>query len=206
MEKLRDTVREKLGEDYKVTESKGSKPKIKVINVGEEEIQLDDVSLIDTIKKQNKIDEEAYMKIVKRIVKKRREDNTRAGGGRQVEGSVIMEVDEMTHELLRREKLNIGWRKCLVFDHYTVKRCFKCWGYYHIAKNCKREETCHKCAGNHKASDCKATKMRCVNCMHKIKKYNLKINGEHGALSRICPTFIRAVEEEKKRTGWESVK
>lgn len=207
MEKLRDTVREKLGEDFKVTEPKGIKPKIKVVNVGEEEIQLDDVSLIDTIKKQNKIDEESYIKIVKKMDKGRSDDNTHAGGGRKEDGSLIMEVDEMTHEImLRREKLNIGWRKCRVFDHYSVKRCFKCWGYYHIAKNCKREETCHKCAGNHKVSDCKAKKMRCVNCMHKIKAYNLKINDEHDALSRKCPTFIRALEEEKKRSGWESTK
>lgn len=93
-----------------------------------------------------------------------------------------------------------------MFDHYSVKRCFKCWGYYHIAKNCKREETCHKCAGNHKVSDCKASTMKCVNCMYKIKTYNVKINDEHDALSRKCPTFIRALEEEKKRTGGESTK
>lgn len=79
--------------------------------------------------------------------------------------------------------------------------CFKCWGYYHIAKNCKRQETCHKCAGEHKASECKATKLRCVNCIYKNKTHNLKINDEHDALSMKCLTYIRALEEEKKRTG-----
>jgi len=48
MEKLRDTAREKLGEDFKVTERKGSKPKLKVLNVEEEELQLDDVILIQS--------------------------------------------------------------------------------------------------------------------------------------------------------------
>jgi len=135
MEKLRETVREKLAEDFKVTEPRGSKPKLKVVNVGEEELKLNDVSLIDTIKKQNNIDD---IKIVKRVIKGRSNNDTRAGGGRKEDGSLILEVDEMTHELLlSREKINIGWRKCLVFDHYSVKRCFKCWGYYHIAKNCK---------------------------------------------------------------------
>lgn len=106
--------------------------------------------------------------------------------------------------MLNKEKINIGWRKCFVFDYYNVKRCYKCWGYYHIAKNCTRQETCFKCAGNHKASDCTTTKKRCVNCMHKIKMYNLKINDEHEAMSVKCPTYIRALEEEKKRTGWDS--
>jgi len=71
------------------------------------------------------------------------------------------------------------------------------WGFYHIAKNCTRQYTCHKCAGSHIASDCIATSKRCINCMHKIKMFNLKIND---ALSEECPTFKRAFEEEKKRT------
>jgi len=66
-----------------------------------------------------------------------------------------------------------------------------------------RNETCHKCAGNHKAADCTETKKRFVNCMFKIRTYNLKINDEHDALS---PTFKRMLQEEKRRTGWEDVK
>jgi len=46
--------------------------------------------------------------------------------------------------LLRKEKQNVGWKKYLIFNYINVKKCFKCWGYYHIAKNCTRNETCHK--------------------------------------------------------------
>jgi len=60
--------------------------------------------------------------------------------------------------------------------------------------------TCHKCASSHIASDCIATSKRCINCIHKIRMLNLKINNEHDALSEECPTFKRAFEEEKKRT------
>jgi hypothetical protein len=164
----------------------------------EKKSYLKDETLIDTIKKQNTIDarnEDLCIKIIKRMAK------DRSGG------SLILEVDIRTHELmLEKERINIGWNKCRVFDHYSIKRCFKCWGFYHIAKDCKRQETCSKCAANHKASECKAIKMRCVSCMHKNKTYNLKINEEHDALSRKCPTFIRALEEEKKRTGWVATK
>lgn len=78
-----------------------------------------------------------------------------------------------------KRKVNVGWRKYRVFNYFSVKRCFKCWGYYYIAKNCTRQETCHKCAGEHKADECKAKKRTCVNCMYTIKAYNLKINDEH---------------------------
>lgn len=98
--------------------------------------------------------------------------------------AVILEVDETTQELmLRREKINIGWRRCLVLKFYSVKRCFKCWGHYHLARDCTRQTTCHICAGSHKADECKETKKRCVNCMHKIKMFNVKISDDHDALS-----------------------
>lgn len=148
--------------------------------------------------KQNKIEderEEFHMRIIKKISK----ENTRE---REVNGSIIVELDDITHDsIMNRGKISVGWRQCRVFDYFSVKRCFKCWGYNHIAKNCMRQETCHKCAGEHKADECKAKKKRCVNCMHKIKAYNLKINEEHDALSRECPIYLRAIEQEKKRTG-----
>lgn len=210
VKKLKETICEKMGEDFEIMETRKIKPKIKVINVGEEEMKLNDRNLIDTITKQNKVDDKEegfYLRVVKRIIKEGKKGNTRVRGGNNEEGSLILEADEVTHDLmLKKEKINIGWRKCRVFNHYSVRRCFKCWGYYHIAKNCTRQDTCHKCAGNHKASECIATKKRCVNCMFKIRTYNLKISDEHDALSVECPTFIRALEEEKKRIGWDSSK
>jgi len=201
VQKLKEAVQAKLEKNYSMMESPQSKPKIKIINIGLEEMNLDDNELINTIKKQNKIDV-TNMRIVKKIVKEKR--NNQSERRRNEEGSIIMEVDEETHELiLKKAKLNVGWKKCPIFNHINVKRCFKCWGYYHIAKNCTREETCHKCAGTHNSRDCTATKKKCVNYMFKIRTYNLKINDEHDAL---CPTFKRALQEEKRRAGWEDAK
>jgi len=77
-----------------------------------------------------------------------------------------MEVDEETHKLiLKKAKFNVGRKNCPVFNHINVKRCFKCWGYYHIAKNCAQEETCHKYAGIHNSHDCTEIKKKCVNCL-----------------------------------------
>lgn len=172
---------EKLGKDFEIMEPKKIKPKLKVIN--EEEMKLKDENLIDMIIKQNNINGKDEG-IVKRIVNEKRRGNTRSRKGSKEEGSIILEVDEGTHKLmLRREKINIGWKKCMVFNHYNVRKCFRCWGYYHIAKNCTRQETCHKCAGSHKADECTAAKKKCINCLYKNKTYNLKISGDHDALS-----------------------
>lgn len=67
-----------------------------------------------------------------------------------------------------------------------------------IAKNCIRQVTYYKCAGNHKANGCTVIKKKYMNCMYKIQTYNLKIHDERQAVSVKCPTYIRALEEKKK--------
>ncbi|XP_071573489.1 uncharacterized protein [Temnothorax nylanderi] len=198
-EKLKATVQAAMGEEVKVSEPQKRKPKIKIINVGGDEMKMEDDELLDTIKKQNRIGEECCMHLVKKILRGKNKDIE--------QGSVIIEVDECTHKsLINRGKINLGWRKCPIFNYISVRRCFKCWGYYHIAKNCTRQETCYKCAGNHKANECTTAKKRCVNCTYKNQTYNLKINVEHEALDSECPTFKKVLEEEKKRAGWEDAK
>ncbi|XP_046750286.1 uncharacterized protein LOC124413608 [Diprion similis] len=202
IETLKNAVQEQLGENFNVVETAQIRPKIKIVNVGEEELEMENDELIETIKIQNGLEENerSKMKIVKKITKAR--EQTRSRGG-QIEGSVILEVDEKTNEnIISRGKLNVGWRKCPAYSHVNVKRCFRCWGYYHIAKNCKRDVTCTECAGNHNARECTSTQSKCINCIHKNQSFNLNINVEHSALDRDCPTYIRALQEEKKRAGW----
>lgn len=203
METLKAVVQEKMGENFNVTESSQIKPKLKIVNVEEDELQLEDEELVSVIKRQNGMEEieGREMRIVKKIIKEVDQERIRRGWE---EGFVIIEVDEETHqELLNKGKLNVGWRRCPVYNHINVRRCFKCWGYYHIAKNCIRNETCHKCSGAHKASDCTVNEVKCVNCKFKNDTYNLRIDTEHDALDRDCPTYKRAVQEEKRRAGWE---
>jgi len=148
--------------------------------------------------------EEFHMRILKRI-NRRGVEGERPNRTAKEEGSIIIELDQNTRGVIMKEKkLNIGWKKCSVFEHFNVKRCYKCWEYCHIAKDCTREVTCHRCAGNHIAEKCSETKIKCVNCKHKIQKYNIKMNDGHDALSKECPTRMsnqRALLEERRRTG-----
>lgn len=72
MEELKVTVQNKLGKDYNIMEPKGLKLKIKVINIGNKEMALDEDKLLNVIMKQNKIKEdreEFHMRIIKKITK-----------------------------------------------------------------------------------------------------------------------------------------
>ncbi|EZA58496.1 hypothetical protein X777_01117, partial [Ooceraea biroi] len=141
------------------------------------------------------------LRILKKIIKGRKEEDKQPRRRGQEEGNLILETDERTLELLLKK----GWRKCIVSNYVSVIRCYNYWGYFHIAKNCTRQKTCHKCVGNHKESECMSKKKKCVNCMHKIQPYNLKINDEHDALDPECPVFKRILEEQKRRIGWQTL-
>ena len=36
-----------------------------------------------------------------------------------------------------------------------VTQCYKCQGFNHIAKDCKNDRKCVRCAGAHKSTDCR---------------------------------------------------
>ena len=64
-----------------------------------------------------------------------------------------------------------------------VTQCYKCQGFNHIAKDCKNNQKCVRCAGAHKSTDCpdknkEALKIKCSNC-----------HGNHVASSRECQKF-----------------
>lgn len=67
MNKSRTTVQAKLKENSKIMETPQIKPKLKVINIDEEEIGIGDNDLA-TIKKQNKLDD-VHIRISKKINK-----------------------------------------------------------------------------------------------------------------------------------------
>jgi len=97
--------------------------------------------------------------------------------------TIIAEVDIKTHEAMVEErKIKIGWNICKIQDHIGILRCFKCCGYYHFAKNCKKDVICGKCAENHATKECKNEIRKCVKCEEKIKNFKIKnINSNHSA-------------------------
>ncbi len=74
-----------------------------------------------------------------------------------------------------------------------VTQCYKCQGFNHIAKDCKKEQKCVRCAGSHKSTECpdknkKSLKLKCSNC-----------DGDHVASSRECPKFQDQIKIQADR-------
>jgi hypothetical protein len=76
-----------------------------------------------------------------------------------------------------------------------LKRCVKCQGYGHFARECKStKDVCARCAGEHRTADqdCPAGKgqpMRCVNCA----------KDGHGAADRGCEEYKRRLTQMRAR-------
>jgi len=89
MKKLNAIAQRKLGDNFKIRESSQRKSKMKIINVGEKELKMDDNDFLDTVKKQNRIatiSKGVYMKI-KRVIK----ETTNSGKSGREDGSIIIE-------------------------------------------------------------------------------------------------------------------
>lgn len=161
---------------------------------------MTDQSLIEAMKVQNELAENSeglHLRILKRGSRMKINEEE----SRRESGNIIVETDAETHKkLLNKGKVNLGWRKCKVYDFVSVLRCFKCWGFNHMAKHCRKEEICQHCAGNHKGNDCEAKRKKCINCMEKIRRYNNNnIKDDHEATDSKCPTYLKKMEEEKCR-------
>jgi len=69
---------------------------------------------------------------------------------------VIAEMDAKTHDVMLEERrMKIGWNICRVQNYIRILRCFKCCGYYHFARDRKKEIACGQCADKHASRECK---------------------------------------------------
>ena len=92
------------------------------------------------------------------------------------------------------DKLFFGWEKLAVYDQLYIRRCNKCQGYNHYARECKNSQCCGLCASSdHQYRDClhkdKASTDRaafycCTNC-----KTAGKTDFAHPAYSSECSMY-----------------
>lgn len=93
--------------------------------------------------------------------------------------------------LMRRNHLYVSWRSLYFNDFVNVTRCFKCYGFGHMSKNCKRDSLCRHCGDTgHMGAACpnKDNPPKCVNC-----------GDQHDAMSRNCVEYIRRREALMRR-------
>lgn len=113
--------------------------------------------------------------------------------------AVVEMSGNLAPKLLSQGKIKIGWVYCRVRKRAVAERCFKCFGYGHVARTCQgpdRSNLCFKCGNaGHKAKTCTA-QSRCVLCLEEgLPQADLA----HVLGSGKCKVFRKALEAVKKK-------
>jgi len=96
--------------------------------------------------------------------------------------------------MLEEGKVKIGWNIYRVQNYIEILKCFKCCGYYHFARNCKKDVACNK----HAFKECKSKAKQCVNCEKKIKSFRINnIDLSYMTLNVMYPHYKRELEKQK---------
>jgi hypothetical protein len=115
--------------------------------------------------------------------------------------NLVMEVGAQTRSQLLQKKVKLGWLTCKIEDYIAANRCFKCSRFNHRFRDCRGEETCRLCAGNHNLKECTATPMeyKCVNCLTYNKhNQNKRICANLSSLDKECPSLQAILENTGK--------
>ena len=80
---------------------------------------------------------------------------------------IILQVDISSYKkALNLGHCLIGLDGCNIYDAVDVLRCYKCNGFNHSVKTCKKTLSCPKCSKEHELKECKAQndQWKCINC------------------------------------------
>lgn len=191
-EKVKNAIQSEMSEGYDI---KVPNPKEMKVNITDITFKYTENEIIEKIKKQNTGLSETKIKVVKIYEYKR---------NNKVVYNVKVATDGDTYtKLMNAQKINIGWERCRVFDGTDVIKCFKCKGFNHIARECKNDEICSKCHGNHQSNQCKKeTITKCINCVRVNKKLNMGLDENHLTNNKHCPVYQNKLNIKRKKMGF----
>lgn len=98
-------------------------------------------------------------------------------------------------ELLKKGRIKVRVVSCRIREFIAIKCCFKCWGYDHVASQCKgpdRSKLCLRCVKpEHKAANCVAESF-CPLC----RKFGHRAGS--GACSKV-KLMMRQIRTKRKK-------
>jgi len=174
MELLEEGIRERCGEELETNIQKPRKPRLVILNIPDE-INMENVE--ETLIKQNTEINIQEGSIVPKFI------YTTKRGTR----NLVVEVDSETRKKLQQIRVKVGWTICRVDEYVSVKRCYRCSRFNHNHRECKGEEVCPLCTGNHSLKQCTAapTEYKCINCMvYKKNHHTTQIDTSHTSLDK----------------------
>lgn len=122
----------------------------------------------------------------------------------------LLEIDPNLRDTLLSNRLKLFHTICVAEDYLSVRQCRKCNKYNHPEKHCKSKLTCAICCGEHYTQDCpkkeEEEERKCINCINYNKhcSSNFRVNSNHLATSKCCPSYINAIHRLIRNTNYSS--
>lgn len=166
-------------------------PKIKMLRVRDP--STDDDEFIRQVKAKN---ENVPFKSVKIL---KREKVFRMNKCIETMNNIVLEVDCESYErIMSKGKIKYKWESFDVVDNIFIRRCYKCFGFSHMAAECKNERACPICAQNHEKGNCKVKDKKCINCITANNKFKTKFDVNHCAWDKECKIYQNKLATSKK--------
>ena len=197
-EKFATEARKQLGDEYEIKTPQSIKPKIRIFDL---QNCLNDEELVRCLKDQN---EEIFgdKTEVQVVVNKEIETSSKHGEKRKRIMAVVAVDSDVFMKMIQKGRLNIGWERCRIEEYVGIRKCYKCFSYYHKSIDCKSAIKCLKCCGEHLAKDCESVTEECGNCIDFNKRLGLALDANRNVNSKECHVYVRKCEEMKKRIDY----
>lgn len=195
-EELKKGLSELQQGGFKLQESKGLKPRVRIFDVPS---TISKEELRDCVYGQNVKDLMGKDEFNRGFLPLFSSKPVKANESTEVKVTWVISCSPGVRSLLvKKEKIGIDWYLCRVRDFNSVTRCFKCNGFGHMASSCMYRERCGKCAEEgHETRICKSTAPpKCTNCKRFGKPH------DHDVRDVSCPCYVRALEQQLKRTNY----
>ncbi|XP_023215055.1 uncharacterized protein LOC111617923 [Centruroides sculpturatus] len=193
---------QEIKDKIKCRTSGGKRPRVILLNVPQ---CIPEEEIIEVMTRQNDI----WRGLEKDNIEEKCTINTVIKGKKTKENChhvVISVTPSIRNILIAHKTISMAWTTIRVDDFVPVRRCYRCCGFGHMARDCTEQQRCSHCSRGHRFKECQLTNTipSCHNC--KLTNRNLppekKLPTNHNAFSAECPVLIKLKTQIIKRIDY----